>query len=305
MMRRAAAALAGLLAAAAGCGMAGCGGGDDESDAQQRPTIAIASEPPDSFIQRTAKLLETASRKRDCQPLEAVNSRSITRFDCPAPAKMRRSMGKFEIVGTGVYGTGAVIDYRSGAAKDGASVVLTVGPDRNWAIGRFGVGTDPSARTDDGDSRAGFEDAVDSYLGAVREQDCAAFFAVTVTVESDQKKACKSQLPATKPLQQRLKDDPAAKPSYEGGNAKYGFFTIETRKPDPTASTISVIRVEEDGEEDTYLVMDVAPAPTAAERRAIEREAKKRLKQKTPPGGMAPSDKKPSEPAVPTPPTDA
>jgi hypothetical protein len=262
-----------LLATAA---IAGCGDDDGDSAASEKVRFAAASEQEHVFIERMGKLLETTSTKKDCAQLEEINARSLTRFPCPPEKGLRESMATFEVVGTEDYGTGAVVDYKSGNAKDGASIVLFVAPDRSWGIGRFGIVTDPSTGTSDEDSRDGYDEAVELYLDAVRERDCKAFKEVAFI--TDKKDVCKTSFAGTEPLAKRLKADPSAEPSYEGGNETYGFFTLETRKPVPENVTISVIRAGA-GEGETYLILDVAPSPTSDEQRRIQQQYKQQLKE--------------------------
>jgi hypothetical protein len=64
------------------------------------------------------------------------------------------------------YGTGAVVDYRSGVVEDSATIILTVGPSRAWTVNRFGIISEPSTETTDDKSRGGFRNAVVTYLSA-------------------------------------------------------------------------------------------------------------------------------------------
>lgn len=263
--------------AVAASAAAGCGGTDEESTATRgAPEYAMASEPSGTFAERMAKLLETTKAKRDCPQLEEINQRSLTRFPCPPAKTFSRSMAQFEVVGAKEYGTGAIVDYTSGAAKDGATIVLFAAPDRNWGISRFGIVTEPSTETSDEKNRAGFREAVNDYLAAVRERDCKAFTAVTFTGDASREEVCEKIFPTTRTLAKRLEDDPTAKPGYEGGNASYGFFTLETRKPKPANSTISVVAAAADSTSssdpaNSYLVLDVAASPTAEQQRATIR----------------------------------
>jgi hypothetical protein len=269
--------------------VAGCGDDDSgESRAQERPKFAASSEPEDVFIKRVAKLLETTATKKDCAQLEEVNGRSFTRFSCPPGKGLRKSMASFKVVGAEDYGTGAVVDYKSGEIKDGAAIVLFVAPDRNWGIGRFGILTKPSIGTSDEESREGYDEAVDDYLAAVRERDCKRLEQAAFSGDTDEQAACKVLLAGTEALAKRLKANPSAEPSYAGGNGTYGFYTLETRKPEPENSTISVVRGDERGDE-SFVVLDVAPSPTAAEQLRVEREYRRQQRNESGPG-MAPDD---------------
>lgn len=260
--------LAALLCA---CGVglvgAGCGdGGDDDAAAQRKADYSMASESPRAFATRMAKLLETSTTREDCRQIDEINGRSLSRLRCPAGRAFRRSMSRFVIVGAKEYGTGAVVDYRSGATPDGAAIVLFVAPDRNWGIARFGVVTEPSTQTSDEQSRDGFRKAVDDYLEAIRERDCKAFAKVAFTGGASEAAVCDA-FPSTGALAKRMKSNPSARPKYEGGNRTYGFFSLETEEPTATNETISVIKASP-GSRPPYVVLDIAPSPTAAQQAA-------------------------------------
>jgi hypothetical protein len=276
-----------------GIAVAGCGDDGGESTAKEKTKFAASSEAEDVFIERMAKLLETTVTKKDCAQLEEINARSFTRFPCPPVKALRKSMRSFEIVGSETYGTGAVVDYKSGEVTDGAAIVLFVSADRNWGISRFGVVTEPSVGTSDDDSRGGYDKTVDQYLSAARKRDCKGLMKVSLT--RGEKDVCKTVLLVTEPLAKRLKANPSAKPKYEGGNGTYGFYTLETQKPKPENSTISVVK-STDGSATPYVVLDVTPSPTAADQLRVQREFKQQQKKKGNPN-MEPSSK-PSDPAV-------
>lgn len=288
---------AGLMATAVA---GGCGGGDDESTAKEEPTqVSAAAESAESFIMRMTRLVATTTRKKDCTLLEGINARSATRFTCPAPKELRDSMERFEVVGVEEYGTGAIVDYKSGSVKDGAAIVLTVAPDRNWATGRFGILTKPSTETSDEESREGYAEALDEFLTAVRERDCDAY--VDITFNGDDKKdvVCKESFPLTKRMTRLMKKNPDAKPRYEGGNESYGFYSLEFAKPQPASFTISIAKADAKGPR-PYVVLDATPGPTMAQRERARKAFLKEQKNKRAPGDMAPSSK-PSDPAVTTP----
>jgi hypothetical protein len=266
----------GSLAAIGACAALamGCGDGDGSSDeaGKDAPTPSVAAEGASAFVNRLAKLLETTAKPEECGDLEAINRRSLTRFPCPPSKGVAASMSRFEVVGADEYGTGAVVDYKSGEAKDGAAIVLFVATDRNWAISRYGVVTKPSVGTSDAGSRAGFRKAVDNYLQAIRDRDCRKFVAVAVTDAPDEK-VCRSTFDPSSALAKRLEQNQGATPKYEGGNSTYGFFSLETTRPKPESSTLSVVRSG-----GTYLVLDVAPSPTAAVQRQVIERLQKRLR---------------------------
>jgi hypothetical protein len=271
---------AACVAAATVAMAAGCGGSDDESTAKDEAVeVSAASQPADVFMKRMAKLLETTTERKDCVELEAINGRSLTRFECPVSKELRKSMASFEVVGAEEYGTGAVVDYKSGQVKDNGAIVLTVAPDRNWGMNRMGLLTDPSVGTDDAESRAGYEKAVEQYLKAVRERDCDAFAAITFVGDKPKRAVCAENFKGTARLGKRLNSNPDAKLRYEGGNETFGFYSLETSKPAPAQNiTISVAKADE--KSDTpYVVLDVTGSPTAAQQKQAENSFKKNKSQ--------------------------
>jgi hypothetical protein len=261
------------VAAIAALAIGGCGGDDGDSTAKGRDSVdfSAANEPPRTFVQRTANLLETSTDKDDCAGIADVNRHSLVQFECPSPRALSKSMKSFKIVGAEEYGTGAVVDYKSGGVKDGAAILMFVAPDRKWGISRFGVVTLPSTRSSDTGSREGYDRTVKAYLAAVRKRDCKAFQAVAFTTDDREGDVCETLFASTAELGKRLKKDPSAKPRYLGGNGTYGFYSIETEYPVPTLTneTISVIRT--DGASKPYLVLDSAPSVTTEEQERVRR----------------------------------
>jgi hypothetical protein len=258
----------------------GCGGDEGDSTTEQAETrFSAAAEPSKVFMRRMANLLATTTAKKDCPQLEEINQRSYARFTCPPDKGLRESMDQFKVVGTAEYGTGAVVDYRSGKIKDGATVLLYVAPDRNWGISRFGVITEPSTKTSDDDSRDGYQQAVDDYLTAVRERDCEAFREVAyISPDVKDGEVCGTVFGATKELAERMKLQPDVEPVYQGGTDTYGFFSFETIETDDN-STISVVK-SGSGDDPKYVVLDVAPSPTSAEQKRVEREYRRQMRSK-------------------------
>lgn len=285
------------LVVAAVVGLAGCGDDEDSGSAEDRPRLAVATEPASAFANRMAKLLETASSKRDCLEVNTINAHSYVRFACPADKALRKSIADFKVVDTAEYNTGAVVDYTAGKSGQGTAMVLFVAPDRRWGIGRFGVATPPSTKTSDKDHRERYDEAVADYLAAVRERDCDAFIDVAVTPSNKKQEVCPTTFAATKGLAKRIEQNPDVEPVYMGGNGWYGFYSYETKKPKAENLTISVIKTTDDADA-TYAVLDVAPSPTAADQRETRAKLKKELKDR---GNGNPSmepSSKPSEPAV-------
>lgn len=257
-------------------GAVGCGDDDDGSGGGE-VKAAVASESAEGFIKRMTKSLETATTKRDCTELEQINARSASRFTCPAQKKLRESMARFEVVGVEEYGPGAVVDYKSGSVKDGAAIVMFVGPEREWGIGRFGILSEPSTDTSDEDSRDGYAKAVDEFLTSVRERDCDAYVAITFNGDDKKDVVCKQSFPNTKPLAKLLKNNPGVEPRYEGGNESYGFYSLEIPKPKPVSFTISIAKASAKGPR-PFVVLDVTPGPTAAQRQAAQKALERNRK---------------------------
>ena len=257
-------------AAAAGVALAwsGCGDATDEpATGAERVEIDAAAEPVEAFVKRFARLNATAERRRDCAELEAIYARSYIRFPCPAGPRLAASMRSFRVIAAEAHGTGGVVDYKSGQVPDGAAIVLFVAPDRNWAISKFGVVTDPSVGTDDAESADGYRAAAADYLTAVRERDCSAFREVAL----DEGLSCDQITAGARALAARLDANRTARLRYAGGNGTYGFFNLETRRPAPANLTISVVR----GKDGSYTVLDAASSPTAADIREVVREYKR------------------------------
>jgi len=252
----------------------GCADDEGESTANERSVLNSANEAPKVFVERLAKLLETSTRKEGCTPLDDVTSRSVVGFPCPTPQALRKSMASFKLMGVEQHGSGVVADYKSGTAKDGAAILLYVAPDNNWGVSRFGMFTEPSVGTDDAESRDGYDKVLAKYLTAVRERDCKAFTAVKF-VASQGVDACKTLFPKTKKLGRRLDANPSVQPVYQGGNGTYGFYALETKKPEPQMWTVSVVRNGDPSK--TYAVLDAAPSPTAAQQRNVRRQLEERL----------------------------
>ncbi len=254
---------------------AGCGDGED-STAKDEARLSAASEPSNVFIKRLAKLLETTTKKEQCAQLEEINQRSYTRFSCPPSPELARSMGSFRVVGAEEYGTGAVVDYKSGKVKDGATIVLFVAPNRGWGIGRFGVLTKPSTKTSDKANREGYAETVDSYVAAIRDGDCKTLRRVAFNGDYKGKDLCKQILTRYQAFTDQVRRHPKAKPKYEGGNDTYGFFSVETEKPDEN-TTISVVK---SGGKQKFVILDAAPSPTSLQQQGVQEQLEEQQRKK-------------------------
>jgi len=268
--------LLGLVAVAVAATLASCGGADSSGDTTSADAPeSLAIRPADEFVRRLATLLKSSVKKPDCDEIALIDSRSNVTIPCPAPVELRQEMGTLRVRGSEEHGPAAVIDYRTNSEWDGATVLAVVAPDRFWTIARFGLPAAGSIGTSDADSRDGFEDTVERYLAAVRERDCEAFLTVTRTDGLSGSEACKRLFEPTKRVAKRLRSDPEAQPTYVGGNATFGFFVLETTKPKPEATVISVGLLAEDGGEPTYQVLDLAATMPAEEQRKVRRQIAK------------------------------
>ncbi len=234
-------ALALALAAATGCGDDGAGAeqprGQETAAGARMPSPAVSAE---ETATRLLETLEAARKRSDCRFVRAVGRRSSQRFACPMPFGPR--IRNFRAVDSQTYGTAAVIDYTTRRSRAGAAMVMFVDPDRSWGVGRFGLLVDehPSVATSDEDSRSGFAKAVEGYLTAVRERDCAAFRTHAVT-GGDPRLSCRREFPRTRDLARRLSANPGAQATYLGGNAIFGVHGILTSEPTPAYETIVTV----------------------------------------------------------------
>lgn len=253
--------LSAILAALALAGVlvAGCGGDDGDG---QSPAAAQtpAERSPESFARQVGRLLAETKGKKDCGALEAINKRSIYEFTCPPVAEVRKSMARFEVLDTGAYGTAAVVDYKSGKARDGASMVLMRHPGGQWMVTRFGLLTESSVGSSDEESRPGFDKVVRRYLRAVEARDCKAYADFAVTSSAEPQTICRLEFPLTQKLATALKESGNPRPRYLGGNDSFGFYGLETDRPKPRYFTISVIKTVP-GSLQPFLVLDVADGP--------------------------------------------
>lgn len=248
-----------LTACVAACVVAaGCDGGDD-GRTPAATQVSQAKGSPARLAERLGELLAQTTSKKDCKPLERISRRSLESFACPPTSELRRSMASLEVTGAAVYGTGAVVDYRSGAADEGA-MVMFLDPDRKWAVSRFGLLQQPSAGTSDEESRPGFDRAVAGFLRAARQRDCDLFRKHFATFSADPKAVCLREFQQTRELGQALEASGAPAPDYLGGNEAFGFYALRLAKPEPRYLTISVIKTTS-GSLRPFLVLNAAPGP--------------------------------------------
>lgn len=251
------------VAAVACMAAVGCGedGGEAPATAAALPAITT---PPEAVAKRLMKVLGEARRRRDCKPVDAINERSSYQFACPQLDDVRASFAKFEVVDAATYGTAAVIDYRTGGLKDGATMIMHVTPDREWAFTHFGL-LYQAVGTSDGEDVAGYERTVERYLRAIRERDCALFYQHALTSSDDEKATCRREFPHTKELGRAMRQSPNAEPEYLGGNERFGFYALELTRPRPAYRTLTVFKTDP-GTLQPYLVLSGIPGPVPSDR---------------------------------------
>jgi hypothetical protein len=244
----------------------GCDG-DAESDGDGDAQSAAAVDAPKgkgsprAVTDRLVRLLVEAENKQDCKEVELVNDRSLYTLACPPRKALRESLRKFEVTGAATFGSGAVIDYRSGAVPDGASATLFVGPKGEWGISRFGLLYGRTVGTRDGPRRAAFDRAVDGYLRAVGARDCKLYRKHAATIDSTPKKGCEDEFRRTSAIGGAIAINGGAQPRYLGGNRILRFYGVTLRKPRPSYFTLSVI--EASTSPPTVVVLDAAPGPAS------------------------------------------
>ena len=242
----------------------GCGGDDAESSgdggAQSDEAAAV-----ERFVDRTAKIMRQARGPAYCKRLDPINARSTSRLACPTNPDLRKSLATFDTTGADTYGTGAVVDYTSGAAQDGASVILTKNSDGQWAITKFGLVYGKTVGTGDKPSRQAFDKAVTTLMRAVRDRNCKLYYGLTVVQPADPKNACAPDggFGQTKSLARALRESPDPEPAYVGGNRAFGFYRLALTRPKPRHETISVVRTAP-GSQPAAAILQVSPAPAEA-----------------------------------------
>lgn len=235
--------LAGVCMLAAGCG----DDGDAKSSSDGGSEVADAAA-AEKFVNEAGKLLGQARGPSYCKRLEPINERATSRLACPAPPALRKSLATFETTGAGSYGTGAVVDYTSGGARDGASVLLAQGTDGRWMLTKFGLVYGKTVGTDDGPSRKAFDHAVATYLRAIRTRDCKLYYQLSIIQASNPKKACDpgGGYDQTKTVARALRESGNPEPDYLGGNSAFGFYGLALSRPKRRYDTITVVRAASD-----------------------------------------------------------
>lgn len=247
---------------AAGCGDDGDADAESGGETAAAARLPEAKQPPEAFARELADLVAGTVRPKQCKRLNAINARSIYRFPCPSPQPVRSELGFLKVLDAASYGTGAVVDYKSDQAPRGASMVLFLGPDRQWGISHFGLLRATTAESSDEPSRSGYAQAIAGYLKAVRERDCKGYTRWAAIQAEDVKAACKQEIAGAQPLTLMLKRNPASKPEYLGGTETYGFYRLEVTRPKRAALNFSIFKTPK-GSLRPYLVTPPTFAPGA------------------------------------------
>lgn len=240
-------------------GDAGAQGGGETPAAARLPE---AKQSPAAFAREFADLVAETAVKEDCKALNAINARSVYRFPCPSPEDVRSELAFLKVRDAASYGTGALVDYRSEVSPRGATMVLFLGPDRQWGISHYGLVIEAPAESSDEPSRAGYAEAIASYLKAVREQDCKGYTQWAAILADDVKAACKGELERARPLTRVLNRNSRSKPEYLGGSETYGFYRLELDEPSPLYMHFTIFKTPK-GSLRPYLVQPPTFAPAA------------------------------------------
>lgn len=246
----------------------GCGdesNGDPRAETPAAARAPDAKQSPEAFARDLAELVANTTRRKDCKPLDAINARSFYRFPCPSLDSVRTEMTFLKVLNGATYGTGAVLEYKSGETPPGGgTMVLFLAPNREWGLSRFNLITESSADSSDEDSRAGYERTATGYLRAIRERDCKGYTDYAAIQSRTPAAACKRELPATEPIARILRANPDSKPQYLGGSKDFGFFSLELEEPKPAYYTMGVFKTP-DGSLRPFLVQFLTFAPPPVE----------------------------------------
>ena len=214
---------------------AGCGGSDsDDAGLSAEEAKESLSIEPVRYMRRILAARDTAETAEDCAEVAALNRRSPYKIFCTASSSVK-SPGKVRMTSAATYGPAAVIDYDARQSGQTASIILIRDPSNEWALNGFGLLAESSVGSDDEDGRPEAREALDRYLTAVRERDCAALDKYAVTSTANRAEVCKVDLPATLPFARCLQANPDATPRYVGGNSSYRFYSLAGDRPTPAS----------------------------------------------------------------------
>lgn len=211
--------------------LAGCGGGGDDSTTAEGSGSKSAGNAPvaKETVERFAARFEeaaTAAASGDCKTVDSFNALNIAALPCGG--KDGKNYADLEVTGTEAFGTGGVVDFTDAEAPNGAT--LLIGLDQS---GKFGVMASLVSETEEVGTEPGqvavSDKAVKSFLRAVREEDCDAYFDQALTLSQDKAKECKAEFASSTP--DELAADPGAEPVRLGGVADFAFYGLST-EPD-------------------------------------------------------------------------
>jgi hypothetical protein len=226
--------------------LAGCGGDDGEEVPK-----------PEQKLSDYAAQLAGALNEQDCDELRRL------RFEitCPPTPDVLPAFQDVKITGTAEYGSGGVADLTSREAPDGGTWSLAIDEKGRWQVFRGDVTTERTVGTEITD-QGPYEEALDSFLAALKEKDCAAFFRHSITVSPTRQQACAQELPLYAGLSKSLNADTDARPFFIGGNERYAFFGLHTDRPEREYRTAIVVKTEA-GAPEPYQVLVTLRGPAS------------------------------------------
>ena len=226
-----------------------------------------------------AKLLATTTAQKDCAQLEEINAALLRPLLLPARKGPAPEHAGFELVGAAEYGTGGVVDYRSGKLKDGAAVVLLSRPTATGASAASASSPTPSTKTSDDDSRDGYRAGCRRLSRRHPRARLQGLPKVAfISPEVKDKEICSKVFAATKELAKRMKAAARRRAGLSGWQRH--LWLLQLRDDEPDRQLDDQRRQVRLGRRGSYVVLDVAPSPTAAEQRRVEREYRRQLKNR-------------------------
>jgi hypothetical protein len=256
--------LVGLLA----CGLiaAGCGGDDGDSASSDETSQAessapetaapVATESIEEFAERFADA-GAASAAQDCEVVKEFNRGSGIFLPCES--ETADDYADLEIIASDEFGAAGIVDYTSNQAPDGASALAALNKDGRFRLiqslipGSIGLSADQvGTEFDDQKLR---DEAVATFVGATREEDCDAYFEVALTFTQDKKEECRLQFDPEQSIQPQLAAAPEAEPEPLGGTEAFGFHGLDTGENYRVLLTVRQYAPEEEPADTPYLVV--------------------------------------------------
>lgn len=227
--------------------VAGCGGGDDASTAADQPEPRT----PPAFAEYVAALLAEADEPGDCKRVEQIDRRSSADLACPAPEALRDRMEDFALIDTEVYNSdrSAIVNYDWGDPAATSWMVLLRDYEGRWMVQDVDFNPDEPSGNAPGEGGPDLRQTIRPYEAAVRARDCETLIRLTYRPEGAPRPSCRDQLAATARLAKVLKGDPGQRPSFNGGNRDFGFYSMTAYFPGPTHHTFTVVRAKAGGED--------------------------------------------------------